>query len=76
MTIRSLLISLITCTFLFNLATYGVEDRLKVVATTTQAADIMHILSADLDSIQAHRAYGRRASIHICISRPNPTSSL
>ncbi len=65
MTIRSLLISLITCTFLFNLATYGVEDRLKVVATTTQAADLMRILSDGLDSIELTALMGAGVDPHL-----------
>ena len=65
MTFRSLLISLIACAFLFNLVSYGVEDRLKVVATTTQAADLMRILSEGLDSIKLTALMGAGVDPHL-----------
>lgn len=65
MTMRKLLMLLIAFAACFHFVSYGAEDRLAITATTTQAADIMHILSADLDSIQLTALMGAGVDPHL-----------
>ena len=51
MKIRQLLIALLLLTCLTQFAGAGAEDKIPIVATTTQAADLMQILTADVDGI-------------------------
>ena len=65
MNIRSLILSLITCVFLVNSLGFGAEERRKIVATTTQAADLMRILSAGVDAIELTALMGAGVDPHL-----------
>ena len=62
---RVLLLALIAWSLIFTLASNGAEDRRKIVATTTQAADLMRILTAGLDSIELTALMGAGVDPHL-----------
>lgn len=65
MGLRRLLFSLILSVFVFTLVSSGAEDRRKIVATTTQAADLMRILTDGLDSIELTALMGAGVDPHL-----------
>ena len=52
-------------TLFFSAVSYSAEDRLKIVATTTQAADLIRILSADLDGLSVTSLMGPGVDPHL-----------
>ena len=65
MTMRKLVILLIAVASCFHFVSFAAEDRLAITATTTQAADIMNILNASLDSIQLTGLMGAGVDPHL-----------
>ncbi len=62
---RTLLLLLFLLASLFPSVSAAAEDPLQIVATTTQAADLMRILSADLDGIQLSALMGAGVDPHL-----------
>ena len=65
MNIRLILITLLLFVCLPHYLGFSSEDRLPIVATTTQAADLMRILAADLDTIQLSALMGPGVDPHL-----------
>ena len=60
-----LVLSLLMLPLLFGTVARATEDTLEIVATTTQAADLMSILSADLDGISIASLMGPGIDPHL-----------
>ncbi|MCY3831904.1 MAG: zinc ABC transporter substrate-binding protein [Chloroflexi bacterium] len=65
MTCRSCLILLLILPLLFATSARATEDSLNIVATTTQAADLIRILSADLDGVSFTALMGAGVDPHL-----------
>ncbi len=65
MNIRELILLLLLFTCLQPVAGAGSEDLIPIVATTTQAADLMRILTADLDGVQLTPLMGSGVDPHL-----------
>ena len=59
------LVPLFALALLSTLLTGGAEDRRKIVATTTQAADLMRLLSAGQDNIELTALMGAGVDPHL-----------
>ena len=62
---RLVLLSLVTCMILGNSLVYGADERRKIVATTTQAADLMRVLAAGVDAIELTALMGAGVDPHL-----------
>ena len=62
---RFLLLALVACIALGNLLVYGADDQRKIVATTTQAADLMRVLAAGVDAIELTALMGAGVDPHL-----------
>ena len=58
-------LSLLCLLLLSALPTYAVEETLDIVATTTQASDLMRILSADVDRVSITALMGAGVDPHL-----------
>lgn len=65
MSFRNLLMPLIAVVLIFTQVSYGAEERRKVVATTTQAADVMRKLTEGLESIELTALMGAGVDPHL-----------
>jgi len=63
--IRQMMIALLLLTCLPQFAGAGAEDKILIVATTTQAADLMQILTADVDGILLRPLMGPGVDPHL-----------
>ena len=59
------MIAILFAALCFNTAGQGEEDRFRIVATTTQAADLMRILSADVDGLSLTALMGPGVDPHL-----------
>ena len=72
---RLCLLPILILPLLFATNARATEDSLNIVATSTQAADLIRILSAGVDGVSITALMGAGVSIPTFISRLNPTSS-
>ena len=62
---RRLLLALLVCLFARATFSQGAEERRKIVATTTQAADLLRILTEGVDSIELLALMGAGVDPHL-----------
>ncbi len=65
MLLRTRLLLVIACLLLVTPSTFGDEDRRSIVATTTQAADLLRILTEGLDNIELTALMGAGVDPHL-----------
>ena len=63
--LRTLLLLTLACLLLVTPSTFGDEDRRSIVATTTQAADLLRVLTDGLDDIELTALMGAGVDPHL-----------
>ena len=65
MSSRNILVLVIACLLLAASAAFADEERIRIVATTTQAADLLRILTDGLDNIELAALMGAGVDPHL-----------